>query len=33
VARLRAFRGIDTLTALALVCEIGDWHRSPAQTS
>ena len=27
VARLRAFRGIDTLTALALVCEIGDWHR------
>jgi len=26
-ARLRAFRGIDTLTALALVCEIGDWHR------
>ncbi|MGZ4480898.1 MAG: IS110 family RNA-guided transposase [Gaiellales bacterium] len=29
VARLRAFRGIDTLTALALVCEIGDWHRFP----
>jgi transposase len=27
VARLRAFRGIDTLTALALVCEIGDWYR------
>lgn len=27
VARLRAFRGIDTLTALALVCEVGDWHR------
>ena len=27
MARLRAFRGIDTLTALALVCEIGDWHR------
>ena len=29
VARLRAFRGIDTLTALALVCEIGDWRRFP----
>lgn len=29
VARLRAFRGIDTLTALALVCEIGDWDRFP----
>jgi len=27
VARLRTFRGIDTLTALALVCEVGDWHR------
>jgi transposase len=27
VARLRAFRGIDTLTALALVCEVGDWQR------
>ena len=27
VSRLRAFRGIDTLTALALVCEVGDWHR------
>jgi transposase len=27
VARLRAFRGIDTLTALALQCEVGDWHR------
>jgi transposase len=27
VARLRAFRGIDTLTALALACEVGDWHR------
>jgi transposase len=27
VARLRTFRGIDTLTALALVCEIGDWER------
>lgn len=29
VARLRAFRGIDTLTALALVCEVGDWCRFP----
>ena len=29
VSRLRAFRGIDTLTALALVCEVGDWHRFP----
>jgi len=27
VARLRAFRGIDTLTALALACEVGDWYR------
>jgi transposase len=27
IARLRAFRGIDTLTALALACEIADWHR------
>jgi transposase len=27
VARLRAFRGIDTLTALALACEIGQWQR------
>lgn len=27
VARLRAFRGIDTLTALALACEVGDWQR------
>ena len=27
VARLRAFRGVDTLTALGLHCEIGDWHR------
>jgi transposase len=26
-ARPRAFRGIDTLTALALMCAIGDWHR------
>jgi transposase len=29
VARLRAFRGIDTVTALALVCEVADWHRFP----
>jgi len=27
VARLRAFRGINTLTALALHAEIHDWHR------
>jgi transposase len=27
VSRLRAFRGIDTLTALGLVTEIGDFHR------
>jgi transposase len=27
VARLRCFRGIDTLTALALTLEIGDFHR------
>jgi hypothetical protein len=27
VARLRAFRGIDTLTALGLVTEIGDFQR------
>src|SRR5947209_16090722 len=27
VARLRACRGIDTLTGLALACEVGDWHR------
>lgn len=27
VSRLRAFRGINTLTALGLVCEVGDWHR------
>ncbi len=33
VDRLRAFRGIDTLTALALVCEIGAGIASPAPTS
>jgi transposase len=27
VARLRCLRGVDTLTALALVAEIGDFHR------
>ncbi len=27
VARLRAFRGVETLTALGLVTEIGDWQR------
>ena len=27
VARLRAFRGIDTLSALALHVEVGDWSR------
>jgi transposase len=27
VARLRCFRGIDTLSALALALEIGDWRR------
>jgi transposase len=29
VARLRCFRGIDTLTALVLALEIGDFHRFP----
>jgi transposase len=27
VSRLRCFRGVDTLTALALTCEVSDWHR------
>jgi transposase len=27
VARLRCFRGVDTLTALALACEVGDFAR------
>ena len=33
VARLRCFRGIDTLTAFVLCLEIGDFHRfqRPAQ--
>jgi transposase len=30
VQKLRAFRGIDYLTALALVCEIGDFRRFPS---
>jgi transposase len=36
ISRLRAFRGVDTLTALALHLELGgDWHRfsSPRQLS
>jgi transposase len=35
VARLRCFRGIDTLTAFVLCLEIGDFHRfhSPRQLS
>ena len=28
--KLRAFRGIDYLTALALICEIGDFRRFPS---
>jgi transposase len=34
-ARLRCFRGVDTLTALGLAVEIGDWSRfhRPAQLS
>jgi transposase len=30
VQKLRAFRGIDYLTVLALVCEIGDFRRFPS---
>jgi transposase len=30
VQKLRAFRGIDYLTALALLCEIGDFKRFPS---
>jgi transposase len=30
VQNLRAFRGIDYLTALALICEIGDFRRFPS---
>ena len=29
ISRLRAFRGVETLTALGLQTEIGDWHRFP----
>jgi transposase len=29
VARLRCFKGIDYITALALVCEVGDFRRFP----
>jgi transposase len=29
VARLRCLRGIDTLSAVGLCAEIGDWHRFP----
>lgn len=32
VHRLRAIRGISTLTALALCVEIGDWHRFTGST-
>jgi transposase len=30
VQKLRAFQGIDYLTALALICEIGDFRRFPS---
>lgn len=30
VERLRAFRGIDTLSAVGLVAEVGDFHRFPS---
>jgi transposase len=33
VRKLRAFRGIDYLTALSLVCEIGDYQRFPTAES
>lgn len=34
IARLRCFRGIDTLSAAGLCAEIGDWHRfRPKQLS
>ena len=29
IARLRCFRGIDTLSAAGLCAEIGDWRRFP----
>jgi transposase len=33
VQKLRAFRGIDYLTALSLICEIGDFRRFPSAQS
>jgi transposase len=33
VKKLRAFRGIDYLTALSLLCEIGDYRRFPSAQS
>jgi len=33
VARLRCFKGIDYLTALACVCEVGDYQRFPSAGS
>jgi transposase len=30
IARLRCFRGIDTLTAAGLCAEVGDFHRFPS---
>jgi transposase len=33
VARLRCFKGIDYITALALVCEVGDFRRFPSAAS
>jgi transposase len=32
VSRLRAFRGIDTLSALVIALEVGDFHRFPRAT-
>lgn len=32
IARLRCFRGIDTLTAAGLCAEVGDWRRFPRPT-
>lgn len=33
VARLRCFKGIDYLTALACICEVGDYRRFPSAGS
>lgn len=33
VARLRCFKGIEYVTALALVCEVGDYRRFPSAAS